>query len=410
MADPFGFIGSNLQSAFLPDTEDEEARKYREEYERMRRTLQAEGKPAPPPIYQTRKPKNILGGLLPEYGAGTLTQKRRAERDEWRKSYDPIAMQRFQDQRKRDELQRDIGRRRHLEAVGSRAGQGPTPEQLDPAFTAAAQKAGFSSSDLAGAIGKSKIGDPTHRARTKDEESELERLMFEQAGGISASAAAQQARATTPAVQQQQQYLSSYWDAMNKDKVWSSAVEAQESKNNFTKVYNNIKTDFEVRTSADKIALSKVAAVFAKLKQQAYETDPGAFVGALTKGAAKTAMEAGEFVSPGAVTQRAAVRGAQETAAGKAARQGKDFIAWFDSVDPSKFPPGFMSEQEWRKAEEIINYYKGRAAAQGDDDLNSLMLLLQQLGPTLSPTLDPSTRQPVNPAGPGVRYNPPVTE
>ena len=379
MPDPFGFIGNTLQSAFLPDTEDEEARKYREEYERMRRTLQAQGKPAPPPVYQTRKPKNVFGGLLPEYGAGTLAQKRRGERDLWRKSYDPIAMKRFQDQRKRDELQRDISKRRQLEQIGSRAGQGPTVGQLDPKFIAAAQKGGFSSSDLAGAIGKSKIGDPTHRARTEGEESELERLMFEQAGGISATAAAQQARARTPAVRNEQQYLSNYWDAMNKDRVWSSAVEAQESKNNFTKVYNDIKLDFEQETAADKIALSKVAAIFAKLKQQAYEKDPGAFVDALTKGATKTATEAAEFVSPGAVAQRAALLGAQETAAGKAARQGKDFIAWFDSVDPSKFPPGFLSEQEWRKAEGIISLYKARSAAQGDTNFEALMLLFQGL-------------------------------
>ena len=373
MADPFGFIGNTLQSAFLPDTEDEEARKYREEYERMRRTLQAQGKPAPPPVYQTRKPKNVFGGLLPEYGAGNLAQKRRGERDLWRKSYDPIAMKRFQDQRKRDELQRDISRRRQLEQVGSRAGQTPS---MTPAFTAAARKGGWSPAELSVL---SKRGDPTHRARTEGEESELERLMFEQAGGISATAAAQQARARTPSVRNEQQYLSNYWDAMNKNRVWSSAVEAQESKNNFTKAYNDIKLDFEQKTKADKIALSKVAAVFAKLKQQAYEKDPGAFVDALTKGATKTATEATEFVSPGAVAQRAAVLGAQETAAGKAVRQGKDFIAWFDSVDPSKFPPGFLSEQEWRKAEEIISLYKARSAAQGDTNFEALMLLFQGL-------------------------------
>jgi|ETNvirenome_6_85_1030632.scaffolds.fasta_scaffold31459_2 hypothetical protein len=373
MADPFGFIGNTLQSAFLPDTEDEEARKYREEYERMRRTLQAQGKPAPPPVYQTRKPKNVFGGLLPEYGAGNLAQKRRGERDEWRKSYDPIAMKRFQDQRKRDELQRDIGKRRQLEQIGGKAGQTPS---MSPSFTSAAQKAGWSPAELS-ILGKR--GDSGYRARTEKEESELERLRFEQAGGISATAAAQQARARTPAVRNEQQYLSNYWDAMNKNRVWSSAVEAQESKNNFTKVYNDIKLDFEQKTKADKIALSKVAAVFAKLKQQAYEKDPGAFVDALTKGATKTATEAAEFVSPGAVTQRAAVRGAKETAAGKAARQGKDFIAWFDSVDPSKFPPGFLSEQEWRKVEAIINTYKARSAAQGDTNFEALMLLFQGL-------------------------------
>lgn len=373
MADPFGFIGNTLQSAFLPDTEDEEARKYREEYERMRRTLQAQGKPAPPPIYQTRKPKNILGGLLPEYGAGTLEQKRRGERDDWRKSYDPIAMKRFQDQRKRDEHLRDIKERQQLGQIGSKLGQTPS---MTPSFTKAAQEGGWSPAELSVLA---KRGDPTQRSRTPEEEGRYEQLYGMHAPDISNIEAAKQATMKTPAVQQQQQYLSNYWDAMNKGKVWSSAVEAQESKNNFTKVYNNIKTDFEVRTSADKIALSKVAAVFAKLKQQAYETDPGAFVGALTKGAAKTAMEAGEFVSPGAVTQRAAVRGAQETAAGKAARQGKDFIAWFDSVDPSKFPPGFLSEQEWRKAEEIINMYKARSAAQGDTNFEALMLLFQGL-------------------------------
>jgi hypothetical protein len=339
----------------------------------MRRTLQAQGKPAPPPIYQTRKPKNILGGLLPEYGAGTLEQKRRGERDDWRKSYDPIAMKRFQDQRKRDEHLRDIKERQQLGQIGSKLGQTPS---MTPSFTKAAQEGGWSPAELSVLA---KRGDPTQRSRTPEEEGRYEQLYGMHAPDISNIEAAKQATMKTPAVQQQQQYLSNYWDAMNKGKVWSSAVEAQESKNNFTKVYNNIKTDFEVRTSADKIALSKVAAVFAKLKQQAYETDPGAFVGALTKGAAKTAMEAGEFVSPGAVTQRAAVRGAQETAAGKAARQGKDFIAWFDSVDPSKFPPGFLSEQEWRKAEEIINMYKARSAAQGDTNFEALMLLFQGL-------------------------------
>ena len=75
---------------------------------------------------------------------------------------------------------------------------------------------------------------------------------------------------------------------MNRDKVWSSSVEAQESKNNFTITYNRIKADFESRTAADKIALSKVAAAFANFKREAYEKDPGAFVDALTKGAAKT--------------------------------------------------------------------------------------------------------------------------
>ena len=114
MANPFEYIGSSLQNLYLPDKEDEEARKYREEYERMRRELQAKGKEAPPPVYSTRKPKTILGGLLPEYGAGTLRKDRRAEEAAWRQSYDPIAMKRFQDQRVRDEKLRDIAERNRL--------------------------------------------------------------------------------------------------------------------------------------------------------------------------------------------------------------------------------------------------------------------------------------------------------
>ena len=409
MADPFGFIGNTLQSAYLPNTEDEEARKYREEYERMRRTLQAQGKPAPPPIYQTRKPKNILGGLFPEYGAGTLAQKRRAEHDTWRKSYDPIAMKRFQDQRKRDEHLRDIAKRQQLGQIGSKMGQGPTLEQLDPEFVAAAQKGGFSFSDLAGAIGKSKIGDPTQRSRTPEESARYEQLYGMHAPDISNIEAAKQATMKTPAVQQQQQYLSNYWDTLNKDKAWATAADAQMAKDSFTKTYNEIKKNFEQETAADKILLSKVVAAFNRLKQQAYETDPGAFVGALTKGAAKTAMEAGEFVSPGAVTQRAAVRGAQETAAGKAARQGQDFIAWFDKAktDPD-MATGFLSEQEWRKVEEMIKSYARSSAANGDNALTALSLMLERFGPQ---TLDPNTRRPIyNPAGPGGRYNPPVTD
>ena len=325
MADPFGFIGDTLQSAFLPDTEDEEARKYREEYERMRRTMQAQGKPAPPPIYQTRKPKNIFGGLLPEYGAGTLAKKRRGERAAWREAYDPIAMKRFQEQRKRDELQRDIGRRRQLEQIGSKMGETPTVDKLDPAFTSAAQKAGF---DLPSVIAKSKIGKPAYRARTEEEESELERLFAEQAKGISDTAAAQQARARTPSVESEQRYVKNYWDAMNRGKVWKSAWQAQEAENKFTKTYKDIKSHIETETAADRVLLSKVAALYARFKQQSYQLSPKAHVDAITGKASLAAQLAAEGVSPEVIAQRAATADAKTAAMEKSALESRAFITW----------------------------------------------------------------------------------
>ena len=359
MADPFGFIGDTLQSAYLPDTEDEEARKYREEYERMRRTMQAQGKPAPPPIYQTRKPRNILGGLFPERGAGTLARKRRGERDTWRKAYDPIAMKRFQDQRKRDELQKDIGNRRRLEQIGGKAGQTPS---MSPSFTKAAQEGGWSADELS-VLGKR--GDSGYRARTEEEESELERLMLEQAGGISATAAAQQARARTPSVESEQRYVNNYWDAMNRGKIWNSAVDKQESQNKFTKSYNDIKLNFEQETASDKILLSKVAAIYAGLKRKSYAQSPQAHIDAITGTASKIATEAGEFVDPASVALRAGTRDAKTAAMEKSALESKDFIDWFSKQDPKEFPPGFLSEQDWRRVEAMIRSYGQRAGGSG---------------------------------------------
>jgi hypothetical protein len=371
MADPFGFIGNTLQSAYLPNTEDEEARKYREEYERMRRTLQAEGKPAPPPVYQTRKPKNVFGGLLPEYGAGNLAKKRQAEQAAWRQSYDPVAMKRFQDQRKRDELQRDIGKRRQLEQVGGKAGQTPS---MTPAFTKAAQEGGWSPSELSVLA---KRGDSGYRARTEGEESELERLMFEQAGGISASAAAQQARARTPAVKSEQQYVNNYWDAMNRGRIWNSAVDKQESQNKFTKAYNDIKLNFERETASDKILLSKVAAMYAGLKRKSYEQSPQAHIDAITGVASKTATEAAEFIDPAAATSRAGIRDAKTAAMAKSALESRDFVDWFNKQDPKEFPPGFLSAQDWRRVEAMIRAYGQRAGGSGAEYAEALRAFME---------------------------------
>jgi hypothetical protein len=373
MADPFGFIGDTLQSAYLPNTEDEEARKYREEYERMRRTLQAEGKPAPPPIYQTRKPKNVFGGLLPEYGAGNLAKKRQAEQAAWRQSYDPIAMKRFQDQRKRDELQRDIGKRRQLEQIGGKAGQTPS---MTPAFTKAMQEGGWSPAEQRVFA---KRGDSGYRARTEGEESELERLMFEQAGGISASAAAQQARARTPAVKSEQQYLNNYWDTMNMGKVWNSAAAAQQSRNNFTTAYNNIKGRIEAATEDDRILLSKVAAMYAELKRESYRQSPQVHVAALTGAADVAGIKAREFADPAAVGHRASVRTAQTEAMKKSALESRDFMEWFNKQDPKKLPPGFLSEQQWRKVEAMIENY-GQSGGLDRAALEAMVKRLSQGG------------------------------
>ena len=396
MADPFGFIGNTLQSAFLPDTEDEEARKYREEYERMRRTLQAQGKPAPPPIYQTRKPKNILGGLLPEYGAGTLEQKRRGERDDWRKSYDPIAMKRFQDQRKRDEHLRDIKERQQLGQIGSKLGQTPS---MTPSFTKAAQEGGWSPAELSVLA---KRGDPTQRSRTPEEEGRYEQLYGMHAPDISNIEAAKQATMKTPAVQQQQQYLSNYWDAMNKGKVWSSAVEAQEAKNSFDTAYNEIKERFERATEDDKLLLSKVAGLYADLQRRSYEDKPQVHVDAITGKAIRAGVEGAEYASPGAVAHRATLRDAQLAAGQKSAVESRDFLDWFNTVDPSKYP-GFLSAQEWERVEAMIRSYGMRSGTSNAKAARAALDAYINNRNRGRPTLDPY-RRPINPQAGGV-YN-----
>ena len=367
MADPFGFIGDTLQSAFLPDTEDEEARKYREEYERMRRTLRAQGKPAPPPIYQTRKPKNLFGGLLPEYGAGTLAKKRRAERDLWRRSYDPVAMKRFQDQRKRDEQLRDITERQRLEKIGGKAGQTPS---MTPAFTKALTEGGWSPAEQRVFA---KRGDSAYRARTDPEEARYEQLYGMHAPDISKIEAAQQARARTPGVESEQRYVKNYWDTMNRGKVWESAVDKQESQNKFTKAYNDIKLDFEQETASDKRLLSKVAGLYADLKRKSYEQSPQAHIDALTKTASMTATKAGEYTSPGQTAERAALSEARRAAAQKSVLESGDFIDWFNRQDPKDFPPGFVSEQEWRKVEAMIRAYAARSSGLSDTEFRAAM-------------------------------------
>ena len=375
MADPFGFIGDTLQSAFIPDTEDEEARKYREEYERMRRTLQAQGKPAPPPIYQTRKPENIFGGLFPEMGAGTLARKRRGERDAWRRSYDPIAMKRFQDQRRRDELQRDIARRRQLERRGSQVGQTPT---LNPSFTGAAKEGGWSPAELSVLA---KRNAPAFQARTEDQESELERLMFEQAGGISATAGAKQARARTPSVESEQKYVKNYWDAMTEGRVWNSAWQRQQAENEFAVTYSKIKGNIEEETEQDRILLSRVAAIYAGLKRKAYEQSPQVHIDAITGTASKIATEAAEFDDPASAALRARTRDAKTAAMEVSEIKNQDFITWFNKQDKRR-PPGFLTEQQWRKVEEMIKRYGQSSGTSNEDFQAAINAIANAMGQT----------------------------